>query len=115
MKHGLAVCFFLPAVAACTIAYAEAAPAEVCYIPVQQPAALAHLNATDPTISIASDSVALSDNQNAQFNGNVEISYRDTLLLAPRASFSSISQTMTADGGLDYFNSTLQVSGSRFR
>ncbi|MCD1597212.1 LPS-assembly protein LptD [Rheinheimera aquimaris] len=114
MKHGLAVCFFLPAVAACAIAYAEAAPAEVCYIPVQQPAALASLNAADPTISIASDSVALSDNQNAQFNGNVEISYRDTLLLAPRASFSSISQTMTADGGLDYFNGTLQVSGSRF-
>ena len=114
MKHRIAAIFFLPVVAACTTAYAETTLPDVCYLPPQPPAALASLNADDPAIRISSDNVDLADNQRARFNGAVEISYRDTLLLAPRASFSSVTQSMQADGGIDYFNNALQVSGSQF-
>jgi LPS-assembly protein len=114
MKHGLAVIFLFPIVTACFQVHAEAEPPAMCYLPTQPPASLSLLDATDPTIRIASDNVDLTDNKHAQFNGNVEISYRDTLLLAPRAHFSSSTQTMNAEGGLNYFNSALQVSGSHF-
>ncbi|MDP5137193.1 LPS assembly protein LptD [Rheinheimera baltica] len=114
MKHGLAVGFLLCFFATSSLVHAETVPAAICYIPAQPPPALARLDANDTTVSITSDMVSLSENQRAQFNGNVEISYRDTLLLAPRANFSSTTNTMNADGGLDYFNSTLQVSSSRF-
>lgn len=113
MKHGLAVVFFLPVVTTSTLAYAEIPPA-MCYQPLQRPAALAQLNPADPAVRIASDQVDLSDNQQASFNGNVQISYKDTLLLAPNARYSSISQLMQADGGIEYFNQALQVSGSMF-
>jgi LPS-assembly protein len=114
MKHGLAVVFYLSVVTACSLAYAETENPAMCYLPVQLPAAFASLNVNNPAISIASDNVDLSDNQQAQFSGNVAISYRDTLLLAPRANFNSNTRTMNADGGLDYYNNALQVSGSNF-
>jgi len=114
MKHGLAVvCFFL-IVAACPPALAQDHAAAMCYLPSPLPATLDSLDADDPTIRITSDQVNLSDNQQAAFSGNVQIGYRDTLLLAPRANFSSAKQSMDADGGIDYFNDTLQVSASRF-
>ncbi|QBL08313.1 LPS-assembly protein LptD [Rheinheimera sp. D18] len=114
MKHGLAVVFFLLVFKTLSVAHADTVSSEVCYLPVEQPKILAQLNAADPTISISSDNVTLTDNQQAHFIGNVEITYRDTLLLAPRANFSSTAQNMTADGGLTYFNKVLQVSASRF-
>jgi LPS-assembly protein len=114
MKHGLAAIFFLLVVTACPTAFAETALPGVCYLPSQPPLAYTTLNADDPAIRISSDNVDLADNQRAEFNGKVEISYRDTLLLAPKASFSSVTQSMQAEGGIDYFNNALQVSGSRF-
>ena len=114
MKHGLVAIFFLPVVTFNALVYAETDLPGVCYIPEQPPAAWSELNADDATIRISSDAVNLSNNQQAEFNGQVEISYRDTLLLAPKAHFSSDTQTMLADGGIKYFNSELQVSGSKF-
>ena len=114
MKHGLVAIFFLPVVSASTLAYAESDLPGVCYIAEAPPAAWSKLNADDARIRISSDAVNLSNNQQAEFSGQVEISYRDTLLLAPKAQFSSTNQTMHADGGITYFNSELQVSGSKF-
>ena len=113
MKHGLAVVFFLPVVTASSLLYAQAEPA-VCYLPLQPPAAFTALDSTDPAVRITSDQVSLTDNQQANFDGNVQISYRDTLLLAPKANFSSASQLMHAEGGINYFNQALQVSGTVF-
>lgn len=113
MKHGLAVVFFLPVVTASSLLYAQAEPA-VCYLPLQPPAAFTALDSTDPAVRITSDQVSLTDNQQANFDGDVQISYRDTLLLAPKANFSSASQLMHAEGGINYFNQALQVSGTVF-
>ena len=113
MKHGLAVVFFLPVVTASSLLYAQSEPA-VCYLPLQPPAAFTALDSTDPAVRITSDQVSLTDNQQANFDGNVQISYRDTLLLAPKANFSSASQLMHAEGGINYFNQALQVSGTVF-
>ena len=115
MKHGIAAVFFLPVLSASLPLFADTLPTAMCYIPMQPPAALGQLDITDPTIRISSDHVDLTENQQAQFSGNVEISYRDTLLQAPQAHFSSNTNTMLASGGLNYYNSALQVSGSQFQ
>jgi LPS-assembly protein len=114
MKHGLAVFFFVPVGAVCFDSHAQTPPTAMCYAPVQPPAAFNQLNAKDPAIRISSDNVNLSGNQTAEFIGNVEISFRDTLLIAPKANFSSSQQTVLAAGGIEYFNSAIQVSGSEF-
>ncbi|MBZ9612255.1 LPS-assembly protein LptD [Rheinheimera maricola] len=114
MKHGFAVFFFVPVFFASFASHAQTAPPAVCYQPLLVPTAFAGLNPLDPTIRINSDNVELIDNQMANFSGNVEISYRDTLLLAPNANFSSSQQSMSADGGITYFNNSIQVSGSQF-
>lgn len=114
MKQGLAVIFFVPVIVASFASHAETAPLAVCYQPLSVPPAFARLDPLNPTIRIRSDNVELIDSQMANFTGNVEISYRDTLLLAPTASFSSSQQSMAAHGGITYFNNSIQVSGSQF-
>ena len=114
MKHGFAGVSFFLIMATCPLAFAQELGASMCYLPHPLPVGIDSLDANDPAIRITSDQVNLSDNQQAAFSGNVQIGYRDTLLLAPRAHFSSAQQSMNADGGIDYFNNALHVSASRF-
>ncbi len=114
MKHGLAVVFLLPIFNA-TVAQADALSASVCYVPVTLPAELSQQDATDPAIRIASTHADMVADLHTRFSGNVEIRYRDTLLLAPQASFDRATQVINADGGIQYYNQSVQVQGSQFR
>jgi LPS-assembly protein len=86
----------------------------MCYQPLVQPDELNTLDPNDNAVRINSDITDLSGNQTAVFNGNVEIIHRDTLLSAPSARFSRSEQSIFADGGIEYFNSSLKVSASSF-
>ncbi|SNY60195.1 LPS-assembly protein [Arsukibacterium tuosuense] len=86
----------------------------MCYQPLTQPAILGKLDADDNAVRINSDDADLRGNQTAFFNGNVEIIHRDTLLTAPSARFSRNEQRIFADGGIEYFDSSLKVSASSF-
>ncbi|KKO44893.1 organic solvent tolerance protein [Arsukibacterium ikkense] len=87
---------------------------QMCYQPLTQPAVLKSLDPANNTVQISSDSADLSGNQTALFNGNVEIIHRDTLLTAPSARFSRNEQRIFADGGIEYFDSSLKVSAREF-
>jgi LPS-assembly protein len=85
-----------------------------CY-PVQNiPAAVHNLDKSDNRLRIDSDSASLVENQTASFAGNVTLSFADTLLTAPKAHFSHVEQSMSAEGGISYYNSMLKVSSSSF-
>uniref|UniRef100_A0A486XTG0 LPS-assembly protein LptD n=1 Tax=Rheinheimera sp. BAL341 TaxID=1708203 RepID=A0A486XTG0_9GAMM len=114
MKHGLAVIFIVPVFAVSIDSHAQTPPPTACYLAPPLPAAFRQLDPLNPTIQISSDNVELVGNQMANFSGQVEISYRDTLLLAPTASFNSAEQSMAAQGGISYFNQSIAVSGSQF-
>lgn len=86
----------------------------MCYQPLTQPAVLSDLDPDDNSVRIISDSADLRGEQMALFNGNVEIIHRDTLLTAPSARFSRNEQRLFADGGIEYFDSSLKVSASSF-
>lgn len=86
----------------------------MCYQPLTQPAVLGNLDPDDNTVRINSDDADLRGNQAAFFNGNVEIIHRDTLLTAPTARFSRTERRIFADGGIEYFDSSLKVSASSF-
>lgn len=93
---------------------AAASPVLQCY-PVQSiPTAVHNLDKTDNRLRIDSDSVSLVENQTASFAGNVTLSFADTLLTAPKAHFSHLEQSMSAEGGISYYNSMLKVSSSSF-
>ncbi|MEH8018819.1 LPS assembly protein LptD [Rheinheimera muenzenbergensis] len=111
MKHGLAVVFLFPIFNA-TVAQAEAVSA--CYVPLAVPAELSQLDVNDPAIRIASDHADMEANLRTRFSGQVEIRYRDTLLLAPQANFDRDKQTINADGGIQYYNQSVQVQGAQF-
>lgn len=114
MKHRLALYLYLPLVATCSQVFAEQSSANICYQPIILPDAVAQLNINNPAININSNTIALSNNQTAHFSGQVEISYRDTLLIAPNASFNRLAQSLTAEGGIAYFNTNITVNGSSF-
>ncbi|WNO62140.1 LPS assembly protein LptD [Rheinheimera sp. MMS21-TC3] len=114
MKHRLALFLYLPLVATCSQAFADQPRVNICYQPIILPDAVSKLNINDPAININSNSIALSNNQTANFSGQVEISYRDTLLIAPNASLNRLAQSLTAEGGIAYFNSSITVNGSSF-
>lgn len=86
----------------------------MCYQPLAQPAVLADLDPDNNTVQIISDNADLRGNQTALFNGNVRIIHRDTLLTAPSARFSRSEQRIFADGGIEYYDSSLKVSASSF-
>ncbi len=113
MKHGLAVVFLIPVLNA-TLVQAEVSPAAVCYVPLPLPATLSQLDVNDPAIKISSDHAEVIADLRAGFSGKVEIRYRDTLLLAPQASFDSAKQSIDANGGIQYYNQSIQVQGSQF-
>ena len=86
----------------------------MCYQPLTQPAILSELDPDDNRVRIISDSADLRGNQMAVFKGDVRIIHRDTLLSAPNARFSRSEQRLFADGGIEYFDSSLKVSASSF-
>lgn len=114
MKHRLALFLYFPLMATCYNAFAEQPTANFCYQPILLPDAVSHLDINDPAIHINSNTVELSNNQTAHFSGQVEISHRDTLLIAPNASYNRFQQSLTAAGGIAYFNSDITVNGSSF-
>lgn len=114
MKYRVGRFFFLLGIAFSVASHAETSPISLCYQPVALPDILASLDASNPAIRISSAQVELTDNQTANFSGQVQITYRDTLLNAPQASFSRENQTMSADGGIEYYSSGLMVNGSYF-
>ncbi|GAB2917892.1 LPS-assembly protein LptD [Rheinheimera gaetbuli] len=112
MKHGLAV-VFLFSIFNATVAQADAVSA--CYVPLSVPAELSQLDANDPSIRISSSHADMEADLHTRFSGQVEIRYRDTLLLAPQANFDREQQTINADGGIQYYNQSVQVQGAQFR
>lgn len=114
MKQGLTAHYFILTIVAAPAAIAGSLPINMCYQPLEQPDVLSTLNANDATVRIFSDVVALTENQSASFNGDVQITYRDTLLSAPHADFNRQQQRVFADGGIEYFNTNLKISGSQF-
>lgn len=118
MKHGLAVVLFIPVIVVpvsyAAMAQAEAGSAASCYVSVAPPSILSQLDVTDPAVKIFSDQAEVITDLRGSFSGAVEIRYRDTLLLAPKASFSNDSQLLNADGGIEYYNQNVQVQGSHF-
>lgn len=114
MKPRLAQFFSLSLIATCYQAIAEQPTANFCYQPILLPETVSRLDINDPAIHISSNTVDLSNNQTAHFSGQVEISHRDTLLIAPNASYSRLQQSLTADGGIAYFNTDITVNGSSF-
>ena len=112
MKHGLAIVLFI------SIFNANAAQADAiqaCYAPIAMPEGLSTLDATDPAIYIDSLNAEMEADTSTRFNGQVEIRYRDTLLLAPQAHFDRSQQSLNADGGIEYYNQSVKVQGARFR
>tara|TARA_R110002126_G_scaffold75469_34_gene188489 strand:- start:761 stop:3019 length:2259 start_codon:yes stop_codon:yes gene_type:complete len=87
---------------------------KMCYQPLTQPPELKNLNPTDNSVRISSNLADLSGNHTALFSGDVRITYRDTLLSAPDARVSRDEQRIVAEGGIEYFNSSLKVSASEF-
>ncbi|MCH8536205.1 MAG: LPS assembly protein LptD [Alkalimonas sp.] len=106
--------FYLVCLVATANAYADNAIIESCYPATPVPAALANLDQHNSLVSIDSDGLELSNNQLASFFGDVQVSYRDTLLQAPRASFNQPAQIITADGGINYFSPEVAVRSQRF-
>jgi LPS-assembly protein len=90
------------------------APVLQCYPTLTIPAAVSGLDKSDNRLRIDSDHAEILDNQTANFSGNVTLSFADTLLTAPNAHFSNAQQSMSADGGISYYNSMLKVSSSSF-
>ena len=86
-----------------------------CYPPLVQPEVWTHLTRVNNQVQIESDDVKLSNNQLASFDGAVQVSYRDTLLQAPRASFNQGTQQILAEGGIDYFSAMLAVRSQQFQ
>ncbi|MDX3775060.1 LPS assembly protein LptD [Chromatiaceae bacterium AAb-1] len=115
MKHGAAIVFFIGIHLASSEALADEPALRQCYIPTPLPELFSTLDPADDSLRIRSRYSEIRDNQTASFSGGVEITHRDTLLTAPRADFSSLTQSMSADGGIQYFNSAMQVSGSSFQ
>ncbi len=93
---------------------AQQTASATCYQPLQLPDVLSELNSTDNRIRIFSDQVQLRENQSADFFGQVQILHRDTLLQAPNARYDTASQTLRADGGIEYYNTDLSVSSQYF-
>lgn len=85
-----------------------------CFAPLTLPAELQQADPNDNSIRIFSQQVALQENKHADFIGSVTILQRDTLLQAPRASYQAEQQRLIADGGIEYFNRDLYVSGGQF-
>lgn len=92
----------------------ERQPVMQCYPTVAIPSAVRSLDKTDNRLRIDSDSATIVENQTASFAGNVTLSFADTLLTAPTAHFSHVEQSMSAHGGISYYNSMLRVSSSSF-
>ena len=111
MKHGLAVVFLFPIFNATAV---QADAVSACYVPLSVPAELWQLDANDPSIRISSAHADMEANLRTRFSGQVEIRYRDTLLLAPQANFDREQQTINADGGIQYYNQNVQVQGAQF-
>lgn len=114
MKQGLSLAGLIWAALHATQAQAQQPAPALCYQPLSIPEALQSATPSDNSIRIFSDTVSLQDNQQADFSGQVQIMQRDTLLQAPRARYSASNQQLIADGGIEYYNSDLYVSGSRF-
>ena len=96
-------------------ALAETAAGAQCYPALQLPARLSTLDKNNDQLQINSGSVQLDNNQSAVFSDGVELTYRDTMLLAPNARFSKISEEMFANGGISYYNPQLKVSSKSFQ
>lgn len=94
----------------------HAEPSEImtCYQPMRLPEALLNTDKSDNSVRIFSDQVRLLDNQQADFSGNVQILQRDTLLQAPLARYRANEQQLLAEGGIEYYNKDLYVSGGKF-
>lgn len=90
------------------------APVLQCYPALNVPAAFNQLDKSDTRLRIDSDSTQIIENKTANFAGNVTLSFADTLLTAPQAQFSNAEQSMSADGGINYYSSLLNVSSSSF-
>jgi LPS-assembly protein len=86
-----------------------------CYVTPPLPSALASLDSQDQRVVIRSDHASMQQGENARFDGNVSLSYRDTLLSAPRAEFSQADQSLLADGGIEYFTQALRVRSSSLK
>lgn len=115
MKHGIAILFFIWIHSASIHALADEPVLQQCFIPAPPPLSLSSLDPADDSLRIRSRQVELYDNQTARFSGGVEIIHRDTLLSAPQAYFSRNTQSMSAEGGIQYFNADMQVKGSNFQ
>ena len=85
-----------------------------CYTPLVQPAAFTELDRYNNQVRIESEGLRLRNNQFASFDGAVQVSYRDTLLQAPEASFDQGRQQILAQGGIDYFSSVIAVRSEQF-
>lgn len=96
-------------------ALAETAAGAQCYPAVQLPERLSTLDKNNGQLQINSGAVQLDNNQSAVFSDGVELTYRDTMLQAPNARFSKVSEEMFADGGISYYNPQLKVSSKTFQ
>ncbi|MDP4536092.1 LPS assembly protein LptD [Alkalimonas collagenimarina] len=102
------------AVAATANIVADNAMIDNCYPTTPYPVALTELDQDGSQVFIDADGLELNNNQQARFFGNVQVSYSDTLLQAPQASFSQSEQIILADGGISYFSPALAVRSQKF-
>jgi LPS-assembly protein len=93
---------------------AASAVIDSCYPVTPLPDLLADLDPHSSQVFIDSDGIELDSNQQASFFGNVQVSYRDTLLQAPTASFNQQEQVILADGGINYYSPALAVRSQKF-
>jgi len=114
MKQGLSLTGLIWAILHTGAVYADQPAVTACYQPLSLPLVLQNADSNDNSVRIYSDQVRLQDNQQGDFSGSVQILQRDTLLQAPRARYRATEQQLLADGGIEYYNQDLYVSGGMF-
>mgnify|MGYP005748356617 CR=1 FL=1 len=114
MKHGLSLAGLIWLALHPLPAKADPNSVATCYLPMTIPEVLRQADPQDGRIQIFSEQVQLIENQQADFSGSVQILQRDTLLQAPRARYRAAQQQLVAEGGIEYYNSDLYVSGRVF-
>lgn len=115
MKQGLPLAGLIWAALSSGSILAATDKVMTCYEPLTLPALLQQTDPNDNSIRIFSEQAQLFENSRADFSGAVQILHRDTLLQAPRATYRAEQQLLLADGGIEYFNQDISVSGRRFQ
>lgn len=108
------ISFFFVCSIATTNVYADSVRIDSCYPPTIQAMPLILQDPQNAQVHIDSDGLHLNANEQASFYGNVQMSYRDTILHAPKATLSQLEQVVIADGGISYFSPFLTGRSERF-